>query len=94
MIIVMGHLTVPAKERDAYLRTCEEVVRLARDAPGCLDFAVSADLAEPTRVNVMERWADRGSLEAFRADGPSAAQVELIESASVGEYAARELGQP
>jgi hypothetical protein len=42
-------------------------VRLARQAPGCLDFAVSADPVDPTRVNVFERWARLQDLDAFRA---------------------------
>lgn len=94
MIIVMGHLTVSAEEREDYLRSCEEAVRLGRAAPGCLDFSVSADLADPARVNIAERWADRASLEAFRADGPPAAQLEMIREVEVGEFAARSLGAP
>jgi antibiotic biosynthesis monooxygenase len=44
-------------------------VRLARRALGCLDFAVSADPVDPTRVNVFERWVGREALDAFRASG-------------------------
>ena len=47
---------------------------MARRAPGCLDFAVSADTIEPDRANVYEAWTDAQSLEAFRgraADDPS-----------------------
>lgn len=88
MIIVLGHLTVAAEDREGYLRSCEEVVTLARRAPGCLDFAIAADLVDPARVVVAERWADRESLEAFRADGPSSAQLAMIRSAQVEEFAA------
>ncbi|HEY2141026.1 MAG TPA: antibiotic biosynthesis monooxygenase, partial [Solirubrobacteraceae bacterium] len=44
-------------------------VRLARAAPGCLDFAVSPDPVDPTRVNIFERWAGPEDLDAFRASG-------------------------
>lgn len=44
-------------------------MRLARQAPGCLDFAVSADPVDRTRVNVFERWAGPADLDAFRASG-------------------------
>jgi antibiotic biosynthesis monooxygenase len=44
-------------------------VRLARQAPGCLDFAVSADPVDPTRVNVFERWTGPEDLAGFRASG-------------------------
>lgn len=90
MIVVMGHLTVAAQSRAAYLETCEEVARQARTAAGCLDFAISADLLDPTRVNIAERWEDRESLEAFRAGGPSQAQLDVIEAADVIELRAQE----
>ena len=86
MIIVAGHLIVDAAERDAYLAGCEEVVRLARNAPGCLDFAIGADLLDDTCVNVYERWASRAELWAFRGSGPSAGQQAAIVSASVEEF--------
>lgn len=35
----------------------------------CLDFALSADPVDPTRVNVFERWARPEDLDAFRASG-------------------------
>jgi quinol monooxygenase YgiN len=86
MIIVAGHLLVDAAERDAYLTECEEVVRLARIAPGCLDFAIGADLLDETCINVFERWATRDELMAFRGSGPSEEQNATILSASVEEY--------
>jgi quinol monooxygenase YgiN len=86
MIIVAGHVIVDASARDGYLASCEEVVRLARIAPGCLDFAIGADLLDDTCVNVYERWASREELEAFRGSGPSDDQSAAIRSASVEEY--------
>ncbi len=72
MVIVAGHLVVPAEHRDEYLSACADVVRAAREAPGCLDFALSADLLQPERVNVYECWRDAASVEAFRGSGPRA----------------------
>jgi quinol monooxygenase YgiN len=86
MIIVAGHLVVDAASRADYLRGCEQVVTLARTAPGCLDFALGADLLEPDRINVLERWATRAQLEAFRGSGPSEDQGAAIRSAEVGEF--------
>lgn len=87
MIIVAGHLTVGPAARAAYLLDCEAVVRLARTAPGCLDFALGADLVDPARIVVLERWASRAELEAFRGSGPSSAQQDAIVAAAVEEYA-------
>ncbi len=85
-IIVAGHLTVDSDDRHSYLRTCEPVVQTARDTDGCLDFAISADLVDPTRINVYERWRDRPALEAFRDQGPDDDQVSTLISIEVGEY--------
>lgn len=69
MLIVCGHLVLDPTDRDAHVIASAGAVRLARQAPGCLDFAVSADPVDPTRVNVFERWASPEDLDAFRASG-------------------------
>lgn len=86
MLIVAGHVVVDPEQRDDYLAGCVEVVRQARRAPGCLDFSLSADLLEPGRVNIYERWESRATVEAFRGDGPSDEQGAAIRAASVSEY--------
>ena len=90
MVIVAGHLLVDADERDAYLAGCREVVEQARSTEGCLDFSITADLLDPRRVNVYERWESTDAVEAFRGEGPSADQLAAIRSASVAEYGAVE----
>jgi quinol monooxygenase YgiN len=86
MIIISGMLRVDAGARDAYLEVCREVVELARAAPGCLDFAVSADLVEPDRINVYERWASGEDVERFREAGPEPEQAAQIRHAEVMRY--------
>lgn len=86
MVIVAGHIVVNPEERDDYLAGCVDVVRQARRAPGCLDFALSADLLEPGRVNIFERWESAAAVEAFRGSGPSDEQGAAIRTASVAEY--------
>jgi quinol monooxygenase YgiN len=86
MVIVSGHLSVDPTERLSYVEGCREVVRLARAAPGCLDFAISADLLDEGRVNVYERWASQADVEAFRGSGPSGDQQAALLAASVAEY--------
>src|SRR5215217_3603953 len=66
MVIVAGHLIVGRELRDGYLAGCAEVVQLARSAPGCRDFAISADLLDRARINVFERWDSAVSVEAFQ----------------------------
>lgn len=88
-IIVAGHLVVLPDDRDTYLATCVEVVASARSAPGCLDFSVSADIVDPGRINVYERWSDDASLHAFRQGGPDDGQMDLLREISVAEFSVR-----
>ena len=86
MVIVAGHVVVDPDQRDDYLTGCVEVVRQAREAPGCLDFSLSADLLEPGRINIFERWESQAAVEAFRGSGTSNERGEMIVSAAVCEY--------
>ena len=90
MVIVAGHLVVDPQEREAYLEGCREVVDLARRTDGCLDFAITADLLDPARVDVYERWESQEAVEAFRGDGPSVDQRPAIRGGTVAEYGAVE----
>ncbi|MGN9890253.1 putative quinol monooxygenase [Micromonospora sp. L31] len=86
MLIVAGSLYVDPAGRDAYLASCAETVRQARSAPGCVDFAISADLVEPGRINVYERWDSDDQLLAFRGSGPAEEQMAAILGAEVHRY--------
>ncbi|WUI05403.1 antibiotic biosynthesis monooxygenase [Micromonospora sp. NBC_00421] len=86
VFIVAGSLYVAPAERDAYLESCLEVVRQARAAPGCVDFAIGPDLVEPGRINVYERWESDDQLLAFRGSGPAQEQVTAILGAEVHRY--------
>jgi quinol monooxygenase YgiN len=86
MIIVAGHLVVDAEHREAYLAGCVDVVRRARETPGCLDFSLTGDLLEPGWVNIFERWETQEAVQAFRGSGPTDDQSAEIRGASVSEY--------
>lgn len=86
MIIIAGWLAVAPETRDAYLESCVEAIRLAREAPGCLDYALGADLLDPGRITVYERWESDEDLERFRGTGPSDEQTARILDASVARY--------
>lgn len=86
MIVVSGHLHVDPDGRASYLDGCHDVVRQARAAPGCLDFALSADLLDPGRINVLERWETLADVEAFRGSGPSGDQTAQIRQADVRQF--------
>lgn len=86
MVIVAGHLVVAEDERESYLDGCRAVVEQARSAPGCLDFAISADLLDARRINIFERWESQSAVEHFRGSGPDDGQSAAMISASVAEY--------
>ena len=86
MVIVVGHLVVDPLQRESYLSAYVGVVEKARPAPGCLDFAITADLVDPARIDVLERWESRQPVEAFRGSGPSQEHGAALLSASVAEY--------
>lgn len=86
MVIVAGHLVVDPAQRESYLAGCVSVVQQARHASGCLDFAITADLVDPGRIDVFERWESQAAVETFRGGGPSEEQGAAILTASVAEY--------
>jgi quinol monooxygenase YgiN len=86
MVIVAGHLIVAREMRDDYLAGCVDVVEQARGAAGCRGFTISADLLNPSRINVFERWETRDAVEAFRGSGPGGDLGGMIVAASVSEY--------
>lgn len=86
MVIVAGQIFVDPARRERYLVGCVGVVQQARRAPGCLDFAIAADLVDPGRINIFERWETQEAVEAFRGSGPSEEQSETMLAASMAEY--------
>ena len=94
MLIIAGHLVVDPAERDAYVAECVTVVESARAAPGCLDFCITADSADPSQVRVYERWEDEAQLLAFRGSGPSDGQEAAIIDANVKRYTVASVGDP
>ncbi len=89
MVIVAGHVTVDPDQRESYLAGCTSVVEKARQAEGCLDFAITGDLLDPGRVNLFERWESQAAVETFRSSRssrPSNKQRVATLSVSVAEY--------
>jgi quinol monooxygenase YgiN len=86
MIIVSGTLFVDSAERATYLAGCEDVIRQARQAPGCVDFHLTADPLEPDRIKVFEQWESVEAVEAFRGSGPSGEQQAAIRVAQVFQH--------
>lgn len=85
MIIIAGHVTVDPEQRETHLAGSKTIVEKARQADGCLDFAMTADLVDPGRCNLFERWESQEALKAFRRRAPRPKRAKLL-SVSVAEY--------
>ena len=86
MVIVAGHITVEPEKRESYLAGCVSIVKWARSLAGCLDFAITADLVDPSRVSIFERWEAQAALESARSSAPPFEQAEAMLSVSVADY--------
>ncbi|WP_432944483.1 putative quinol monooxygenase [Kribbella sp. CA-253562] len=67
MLIIAGHAQVAPERRDEYVAAHVDLVRRARQAPGCRDVAMTADSLDPGRVNLFELWDSQETLDAWRA---------------------------
>jgi quinol monooxygenase YgiN len=92
MVIVAGHITVEPQQRESYLAGCVRIAGQARRAVGCLDVAICADLVDPGRVNIFERWESHAALETFRSNGPDKEQHAAMLTVSVQEYDIADVG--
>jgi len=86
MVIVAGHVTVDPEQRDSHIAGFMGIVEKARQADGCLEFAIAADLQDPGRVNLFERWESQAALETARGNAPGFEQAEAMLSVSVADY--------
>ena len=77
MLILACHIEVDPDRRDEVVAALQDLVRRAREAPGCLDLAVTADPLDPARVYSLERWESTERLGQFRAvaDAPDIGEV-------------------
>jgi quinol monooxygenase YgiN len=67
MLIVAGHFTLDPADRDAFLEGRADAMRETRTEGGNLEYVMSADPLDPTRVVLFERWADQASFDAHMA---------------------------
>jgi quinol monooxygenase YgiN len=86
VIIVAGSLRVAADDRERYLAAVADVARVARDAPGCLDFVQAADPLDPERINVYERWESDADVERFRTSGGPELELPPLRSGDVHRF--------
>jgi quinol monooxygenase YgiN len=83
MVIVGGHIAVDPEQCESYLAGSMSVVEKARRTAGCLDFATTADLLDPGRVTLFERWESQEAVKTFRRRAPRSKQRAASLSVSI-----------
>ena len=73
-IIIAGHLLVDPAKRDAALADTVEGMKATHAEAGCVAYAFSADLVDPAKILLFEKWE---SDEALAGHGKSAHLKEM-----------------
>ena len=64
MVIVAGTFTVDPARRAEFLEGRLESIRSSREDRGCLEYAMSADAADPALIRLFEMWSSMDDLQA------------------------------
>jgi quinol monooxygenase YgiN len=73
-IIIAGHLLVDPAKRDAALADTVDGMKATHAEAGCVAYAFSADLVDPAKILLFEKWE---SADALAAHGKSAHLKEM-----------------
>lgn len=84
MVIVAGVFTMDPGQREAYLASRMELMRVSRAEKGCIEYTFAADPLEPGRVVLFEKWESQEDLDAHLAaiPAPSASSAPQFEPTS------------
>jgi quinol monooxygenase YgiN len=66
-ILVIGTLDIDPANRDTFVVAVQSLMKDTRAESGCESYTFSADLDDPGRFHVSERWADQASSDAHGA---------------------------
>lgn len=93
-VIISGWTTVDPEKRDEAVESFKDLVLRARNAPGCLDMAITADTVDPSRINIFEFWRSEEDLTAWRAFSDPPKEVTPIVQMEVQKHVIQESGTP
>ena len=75
MIIVTGEFTLDPADRDDFIARMAGRLQSTRAEPGCLEYVVAADPADPGRAVLLEKWESEealaGHAQALKANPPA-----------------------
>jgi quinol monooxygenase YgiN len=93
-VIVAGWCAVDPKKRDEVVESLKALVLRARRAPGCLDFAMTADPVDPKRLNLFELWRSEEDLRAWRAVAGHPKRITPLLRVAVRKHIIERSGPP
>lgn len=93
-VIIAGWYIVDPKKRDNVVESFKDLMLRARSAPGCLDFAITADPLDPSRINMFEFWRSEKDLKAWRAACNPPKAVTRMLRVEVQKHAVQKSGPP
>ena len=67
-IVISAQIDLPADKREEALKTAQPFIDGALAQEGCLHYDWSADLNNPTRINVFEEWTSEEALASHFAN--------------------------
>ncbi len=67
MVIVLGTFRVEPLERAEFLANRVALTQHSRAEDGCITYAFTADVVDPSVVILTERWRDRAALDVHLA---------------------------
>ena len=66
-ILITGHIDVDGSKRDDFIALAQALMKATHEEEGCEHYSFAADLDEPTRFHISERWADAATQAAHSA---------------------------
>lgn len=64
MIVIEGTVRVPPEKLEEARPVMVQMIKASRAEPGCIDYAYSVDVLDPSLIRVTERWQSRDALAA------------------------------
>jgi quinol monooxygenase YgiN len=64
MIIVSGHITIPADRMAELLPVAKATLAATRREAGCIVYSYAIDVLDPTLIRIYEEWESRAALDA------------------------------
>ncbi|HEU4779362.1 MAG TPA: antibiotic biosynthesis monooxygenase family protein [Steroidobacteraceae bacterium] len=93
-VIVAGWYTVDPGKRDEVVESCKDMVIRARNAPGCLDFAITADPVNSDRINMFEFWQSEKHLNSWRTVSKGPKKTAPMLKMEVQKHVIHQSGPP